>query len=271
MNVFYNEKQSVGNNHSMSPSAGKPAIMAEKLKKLTFINIVSDWQPLTKKDICLVHERNHVEDILSCRKANGFGNHLPRIAASLLWTSGSFYHAARYAYVNKTVAMSPTSGFHHADYSGTMGFCTFNGLMISAALLLKEFPKIRIGIIDLDAHYGNGTADLIKRFGFDIKHYTMNDYMTESRNGRTFDKLCNVEDRDMIFYQAGADPHMDDPLGGYLTTEEMKVRDKTVFEFAKHHNIPLVWNLAGGYQSPVSKVIELHLNTVEICHSVFEI
>lgn len=270
MKVFYNENQSVKSNKSISPSAGKPALLMAELEKLSYIQIESDWPPLSLKDFCLVHERKHVQEILNCKKANGFGNYSKDVSDSLYWTSASFYHAARYAYVNKTVAMSPTSGFHHAGYRSSGGFCTFNGLMISAALLIKEFPDIKIGIIDLDAHFGNGTVEIIERLGLDIRHYTITDYIHELKKKSQFEKMQEFSDRDMIFFQAGADAHIDDPIGGGLTTEELMVRDRTVFEYAKTKNIPLVWNLAGGYQTPVSRVIVLHMNTVKICNEVFE-
>jgi len=49
-----------------------------------------------------------------------------------------------------------------------------------------------------------------------------------------------------VLYQAGADPHIDDPLGGILSSEQMSWRDRQVFEKLGH--LSLVWNLAGGYQ-----------------------
>lgn len=73
-----------------------------------------------------------------------------------------------------------------------------------------------------------------------------------------------------MFYQAGADPHIDDPLGGELTTEQMRQRDRIVFEYAKEEKKPIVWNLAVGYQIPIDKVIELHLNTVEECIKTYK-
>ena len=71
-------------------------------------------------------------------------------------------------------------------------------------------------------------------------------------------------------YQAGADPHVNDPLGGDLTTEQMLERDRIVFKFAKNNNIPIVWNLAGGYQKDFSKVLEIHENTLKACIEVYE-
>ena len=68
----------------------------------------------------------------------------------------------------------------------------------------------------------------------------------------------------MILYQAGADPHVDDPLGGMLTSSQMYERDKLVFETARERGVPVVWNLAGGYQTPIEKVLELHLTTAKL-------
>jgi hypothetical protein len=49
----------------------------------------------------------------------------------------------------------------------------------------------------------------------------------------------------------------------------MRLRDRTVFRFAAAEGIPIVWNLAGGYQRPVDRVIGLHLNTLQECLDAF--
>jgi acetoin utilization deacetylase AcuC-like enzyme len=71
----------------------------------------------------------------------------------------------------------------------------------------------------------------------------------------------------LVLYQAGADTHVDDPLGGLLTTEQMRERDRIMFSVAHELGIPLAWNLAGGYQvepdGSIPKVVQLHLNTFE--------
>lgn len=66
-----------------------------------------------------------------------------------------------------------------------------------------------------------------------------------------------------------ADPHVDDPLGGWLTTAELRDRDRLVFETAQRGGIPIAWNLAGGYQEPLRKVLDIHDNTMLACASVF--
>ena len=71
----------------------------------------------------------------------------------------------------------------------------------------------------------------------------------------------------------GADPHINDPLGGWLTTEQLAERDRLVFSAAKRLGIPIAWNLAGGYQidedGGISKVIEIHNNTMLACTETY--
>jgi acetoin utilization deacetylase AcuC-like enzyme len=71
----------------------------------------------------------------------------------------------------------------------------------------------------------------------------------------------------LLLYQAGADSHINDPLGGYLSTEAMRLRDDTVFKAARQAGVPVAWNLAGGYQraddGSIRPVLDLHDNTLK--------
>lgn len=271
MKVFYNHNQSVSQNNSFSPSAGKPYLFVKKIKTNSLIDIVSNWQPISIEDIYLAHDKQHVDNVLSCKEMNGFENYSKEIADSLVWSNGSFYRAAKFALLNKTFTLSPTSGFHHATYNKSMCFCTFNGLIISAILLKKENLINNVGIIDFDRHYGNGTDNIIDHLSIDYishigtRHLNFDDYQKQLNLIDLDHQLNQFKNCDILFYQAGADIHEDDPLGGFMPTEQMILRDKTVFQFAKDNNIPLVWNLAGGYQEPIEKVLDLHINTLNEC------
>ena len=70
---------------------------------------------------------------------------------------------------------------------------------------------------------------------------------------------------DLLLYQAGADPHVDDPLGGWLTTQQLRERDRGVFQTARSLGVPIAWNLAGGYQANLRKVLDIHDNTMLEC------
>lgn len=283
MKVFYDERQSVEHNPSISPSARKPAAVVKSWQEIVPVEFMP-VDPVTAEDLQLVHELEYVEGVLSCKLENGFGNKLQTIADSLLWTNGSFVSAAKYAVQNKANAVSPTSGFHHAGYCNGEGFCTFNGLTL-AAVTLNKLWGTKIAIADLDMHYGNGTDDIIQFLGIDfISHYTFGAHLDEVNYGKkTVEDFCRTYTNqlptiiekilvgaDVLFYQAGADPHVNDPYGGALTTEELKERDRIVFTIAKEKGVPVVWNLAGGYQSDFSKVLEIHNNTALLHVEILE-
>lgn len=48
---------------------------------------------------------------------------------------------------------------HHAG-NETAGYCYLNNLVIALFRLKEINPKLRIAILDLDAHFGNGTAEI---------------------------------------------------------------------------------------------------------------
>ncbi len=53
-------------------------------------------------------------------------------------------------------------GMHHARRDGGSGFCLLNDAMIALARLRAEGRSRRVWIIDLDAHKGDGTAELAR-------------------------------------------------------------------------------------------------------------
>jgi acetoin utilization deacetylase AcuC-like enzyme len=278
MKVFYDERQQVSDNESRSPSAGKPKLVLESWQDNYDVEIMP-VTPLTEEQIRLAHNAQYVRGILDCTTKNGFDNTLKSVADSLPWTTGSFASAAIHALEKKECTFSPTSGFHHACYDNAMGFCTFSGLTITAILLNLDYGANRVGIVDLDSHYGNGTVDTIKRTssgGF-TAHYTLGgDRVRKSNNKRwleNFPKFLRSSflDCDIILYQAGADCHENDPFvdQGHFSDEQIHQRDRIMYEFSKEAGVPIVANLAGGYQEPVEKVIKLHNYLAQAYNEVF--
>lgn len=282
--VFYTPKM-VADSRSVSPSAAKPAKVVESWQKQFPIEL-HEPMPVTVEELCRAHDRDFVEGILSCQEDNGFGNRSPEVAASLLYTSGAMLSAARHlarqlqAGTKGTVAAAPCSGFHHAGPRRSEGFCTFNGLMVTALALREEFPGMRVGILDFDMHYGNGTDDIIrvKQDTSWLRHFTAGSYFVFPHQAPEFFRnmpnfINSFSDCDLMLYQAGADPHINDPYGGFLTTEELRQRDAQVFNAFKALEIPIVWNLAGGYQTErdgsIPKVLEIHDNTMRECVNVY--
>ncbi|NHJ48419.1 MAG: histone deacetylase [Asgard group archaeon] len=60
---------------------------------------------------------------------------------------------------------------HHATKRNAMGFCFFNNIAFAANYLVTRKKLKKVAVIDIDNHYGNGTADLF---------YDRNDIMTIS-------------------------------------------------------------------------------------------
>lgn len=259
-----------------SPSWRKPRLFVKTVEPM-----LPDYRvkllksdPAAVDELMAVHDPAYVHGVMTGQLPNGFGVRSAEVAKSFLYTTGAMAQGVDIALDTGASVCAPVSGFHHAEYEDGGGFCTFNGLMVAANRALKRGK--RPGIIDIDAHYGNGTDSIMKKKGWTFPHYTFGgmNYLKRGKlptqtEGEAFLEdlprvLARFSNCDVILYQAGADPHILDPLGGSLTTMEMMERDKMVFEFFKRKGIPVVWNLAGGYQEPVSRVIDLHLNTLRI-------
>ena len=202
-----------------------------------------------------------------------------RIRTGVLAINAGQIMAAQMA-LEHGIAANVAQGFHHAKPERGWHFCTFNGL----ALVAQEFPEKRIFVLDCDEHCGDGTAEFTERlpnlFNFSINGTNWG--MHESDNSicrnlkqvkkdltpyrKALEEAFNAIRSwkpDLIIYQAGADPHEEDPLGTLtMTTEQLLVRDRLVFQFCKSEEIPVLFVLAGGYQTPIEeKLLPLHLNT----------
>jgi acetoin utilization deacetylase AcuC-like enzyme len=275
LKVFYSPDMVSESGRRISPSDRKPREVADALqRRLWPIELIAP-EPTPVVDICRIHEADYVTDVLELRRASGFGSISASVARSLPYTCGACHDAAIIA-LKDGISASLSSGFHHAGPSGPRGFCTFNGLMIAVAQLLATERVKKIAIVDCDYHYGDGTQAIIDAlelseqvlhvsFGLTYKKPSQADaYLAHVRQLKS---VLEKHRPDLILYQAGADTHIDDPLGGLLTSEQMRERDRVMFAIAHDLSIPLAWNLAGGYQvepdGSIPRVVELHLNTFE--------
>ena len=273
--VFYSQKL-VAINYSASPSAGKPELAVKSWQALGIPLDIREPIPVTVDELSLAHDRAFVEKVLACRTNNGFGNKLPSVADSLPYTCGALVSAVREALRNGQVAVAPVSGFHHASYKQASGFCTFNGLVVAAQVLKQEGLVKKVGILDFDEHYGDGTASIIStlNLGDWLSQFSAGKGYRETSQAKEFlqripELVASFFDCDLILYQAGADPHVADPLGGWLTTSQLAERDRLVFKTAKALGIPIAWDLAGGYQYDFRAVLDIHDNTLRACWDVY--
>ena len=274
MLVIYNDAM-IAPAQGSSPSAAKPRPVVDAWTAMDPDIRILPPKPVTIDEICLAHDRKFVEGVFALRIANGFGTRSSEVVRSLPFTNGAMLTAARLAIETGSAVAAPVSGFHHACWNEAAAYCTFNGLIVTAMALRADNPCIRVGILDYDYHYGDGTDDIIRHRDLDfIVHYTAGRLYTHPTQATEFLKaipghVLQMANCDVVLYQAGADPHIDDPLGGFLTTSELAERDRVVFQSLRDIGIPVAWNLAGGYQQPLSKVIAIHKNTYRACQAIY--
>ncbi|HVY45670.1 MAG TPA: histone deacetylase [Minicystis sp.] len=263
-------------------------------------------EPATDEDLLAVHTPAYVRAI-----ATGEPRALaesqkfpwsPALAAAVRRTNGGCVAALRTA-LDRGVAANLASGFHHAHGDHGEGFCTFNGLVVALERARIEGRLRRALVVDLDLHYGNGTASLlatrpdfhnlsiygnyyrgntaIRDVSAERAADTANCRSVPVPNGaRGADYVAIVEAElgpaferarpDAVLYQAGADPYREDPYSPLdVGLGDLAARDRLVFDACKARGVPVMWVLAGGYTKDVAKIVEAHLGTARACAAVF--
>lgn len=275
--------------NTSTASMRKLPIVARMVEEAGYAELI-DPGTLNLDDLRRLHSPAYVEAFLTGEEplASSQGwSWTPEIRDGVLAINAGQIVAARNA-LEHGVAANVAQGFHHAGYRSGSGFCTFNGL----ALVAQTFPDKKIFVLDCDEHGGNGTEEfttsLPNLFNYSINGtrfgccggarsisrtlpsitHDFEPYLNALLDG--FTKVTEWQP-DLVIYQAGADPHIDDPLGSLgMTTEQMRERDRTVFEFCKDVNIPVMFVLAGGYQQQIEeKLAPLHIATFATAHEVY--
>ncbi|MEI9894401.1 MAG: histone deacetylase [Chthoniobacter sp.] len=282
----------------------KFGLVADGLRDAPGIKLVRP-EPVTERDLLRVHTPEYLEAIQTGEPPDLAQSQKfpwsPELFASVCLTSGGCLAAARQA-LRDGVSAALVSGFHHACADHGEGFCTFNGLVVTIDTLLAAGEIRTAAVLDMDLHYGNGTAQLaasrpylstFSLYGNDFwDNFSYRDvserHHTDGDNHQSFalpagcdrKTLFQIMDRalpllaerkpDVLLYQAGADPYFEDPYSPLaLDHEDLLARDRRVFEFTKAHGIPVAWVLAGGYTNDVSKVVRVHLNTFAAWREVY--
>jgi acetoin utilization deacetylase AcuC-like enzyme len=185
------------------------------------------------------------------------------------------------------VSVNLAGGTHHAYRDMGSGFCVFNDSAIAARALQKEIhPKLKIAIIDLDVHQGNGTASILqndssiftlsihgeKNFPFKKEVSNLDYGLPDGCDDQTYlqalthclDELDSRFKPDSLIFLAGADPHVDDRLGRLnISTEGMRLRDETVLGFALERKLPIALSMAGGYGKEIASTVNIHFQTIK--------
>jgi acetoin utilization deacetylase AcuC-like enzyme len=200
-------------------------------------------------------------------------------------SAGATVSAAKTA-LEEGVAVNLAGGTHHAYRNIGSGFCVFNDSAIAARVLQREVnAKLKIAIIDLDVHQGNGTASILRddssiftlsihgenNFPFKKEQSDLDCGLVDGCGDETYlsslqhclDQLDSRFKADCLIYLAGADPHEGDRLGRLKVSKDgMRLRDETVFQYALTKKLPVAISMAGGYGKEIESTVDIHFQTI---------
>ena len=201
-------------------------------------------------------------------------------------SAGATIAAAKTA-IGEGISGNLAGGTHHAYRNLGSGFCVFNDSAVAARTLQKEIsPHLKIAIIDLDVHQGNGTASILQHDAsiFTLSIHGENNFPFKKESSdldlgladgcddqaylqslnQCLEKLDSRFKTDFVIYLAGADPHEGDRLGRLkLSKTGMRLRDETIFQYALDKQIPLAFSMAGGYGKEIDSTVEIHFQTIQ--------
>ncbi|GMH42386.1 hypothetical protein BSKO_10305 [Bryopsis sp. KO-2023] len=184
------------------------------------------------------------------------------------------------------LACNLAGGTHHAFPEYGSGYCIINDLAVTAKILLNTGLANRILILDLDVHQGDGTASIFSNEPrvFCISVHCESNFPARKQQsdldiglpdgmqdeeylkviaGFLPDRLRSFQP-DIVLYDAGVDPHKDDPLGRLcLTNEGLMRREMMVMDCCLSAGIPLANFTGGGYDDNVNLVAQRHCFMVE--------
>jgi acetoin utilization deacetylase AcuC-like enzyme len=194
--------------------------------------------------------------------------------------TGGTLLAARLA-LEHGIACNTAGGSHHASAESGAGFCVFNDVAVAARRLLAEGAIGKALVVDLDVHQGDGTARIFEDdasvFTFSMhaeKNFparkAVSDLDIDLADGtgdetylRTLAEILPVlidrVEPDLVFFNAGVDPHADDKLGRLsLTNDGISRREAYVLGLCLARDLPVAGVIGGGYDPDMDRLADRH-------------
>ena len=276
--MFYSDNYVV---KGLSETVTKSGIVAARIRAGAAGNVrLVAPSPATREEQAAVHTEERLRSLFDERGYLEVGDWSKPLFASILASTGGMRDAVNEA-LRTGRSGSLSSGLHHAGRDYGTGFCTINGLALAAVEALRKVN--RVGILDLDAHFGGGTADILRDNdrvaladvgvnGFDAweptdtwRHFVARVRTPDRYLQAVKSSLKVLEDAELLIYNAGMDTH--ENAGGLegVSTEIIQEREALVVEWARKRGVPVLFALAGGYRwdgLTLEDVAELHLITV---------
>jgi acetoin utilization deacetylase AcuC-like enzyme len=262
---------------------------------------VTEATPATDGELALAHDPAWIDAVIGGTTTAAQQREIgfpwsERMVERARRSVGATIAAARTALIHgEGVAANLAGGTHHAYAHKGSGYCVFNDVAVAARLMQAEWHRLhrqllRVLVIDLDVHQGNGTAAI---FRDDPTVFTLSlhgeknfpfrkepsDLDVDLPDGCTDDPYLEALDAalaeawrrqqgslpGLAFYLAGADPHENDRLGRLkLSTEGLAERDRRVFAALRERGIPVALSMAGGYGRELATTVAVQRRTLEL-------
>jgi acetoin utilization deacetylase AcuC-like enzyme len=261
--------------------------------------VLGQAEPATDGQLALVHSPAYIQAVqqggLSAAAQREIGFPWSAAMAERARRSvGATIQACRAAMSGEGVAANIAGGTHHAYADKGSGFCVFNDAAVAARLMQAEHARqhrasgpLRVAIIDLDVHQGNGTARIFandpsvftlslhgeKNFPFRKEPSDLDVELPDGTGDAAYlealehalEELERRFDPGLVIYLAGADPHEGDRLGRLkLTFDGLEARDRRVMDWAWQRRLPLVFVMAGGYGTDMEATVQVQMNTYRV-------
>ena len=294
----------------------KYAMLRDRLVAELSDLVLCQAEPASDGELALVHVPSYIRGIAD-------GSVDPRILREIgfPWSDamadrarrsvGATLAACRAAF-REGVAANIAGGTHHAYAERGGGFCVFNDAAVAARLMQVEWARqargavggtvlgsasgpvldvadapLRVAVIDLDVHQGNGTARIFqgddsvftlslhgaKNFPFRKEAGDLDVSLPDGCGDAEYlealegalDELDRRFSPGLVIYLAGADPHEGDRLGRLkLTWDGLEARDRRVFDWAWQRRVPLAMAMAGGYGHRVEDTVQAQVTTFQV-------
>ena len=214
--VYHKGYQQVYSGDPAARPGRMESIYRELYGKHSFVKPVS----VNEKDLRLVHTQRHIDSIRSLE-----------VYSNALLAVGGAIKTSQIA-----VEGEPAFGLirppgHHASPSRNWGFCFFNNLAISIQKLRRDEKINKACIVDIDLHYGDGTANIFASEA-KIAYFHMPGGKRKEQLEGLSNYLKNKRGYEIIAVSAGFDRHRED-WGGTLTTGDYEEIGRIIGEFAE--------------------------------------
>lgn len=248
------------------------------------------------KHILAVHTPEYYYDLLNItldqRAARRIGFPLSEmlVEREVIIADGTI-KASEFA-IKHGVGMNIAGGTHHAYTNRGEAFCLLNDQAIGARYLQNKQLAVKILIVDLDVHQGNGTAEIFQNDEsvFTFSMHGKNNYPFKKEESDldialadntdddaylsvlkdTLPELIEKEQPQFVFYLCGVDIIASDKLGKLgLSLQGCKERDRFVLQTCKNLDIPVMCSMGGGYSPDIKEIVEAHANTFRVAQEVF--